>query len=78
MHATFTDDQLLFRDTARDILDNECTPAAVRAAARPAAVRPPSVRRPPVWRPIRPADQPGHRTSQRRHLRDCIFRPFIK
>ena len=32
MHATFTDDQLLFRDTARYILDNECTPAAVRAA----------------------------------------------
>lgn len=32
MHFAFTDDQLLFRDTVRAILENECPPAAVRAA----------------------------------------------
>ena len=32
MHFAFTDDQLLFRDTVRDILANECRPEDVRAA----------------------------------------------
>ena len=32
MHFAFTDDQILFRDTVRDILRNECAPDAVRAA----------------------------------------------
>ena len=32
MHFAFTEDQLLFRDTVRAILENECPPAAVRAA----------------------------------------------
>jgi alkylation response protein AidB-like acyl-CoA dehydrogenase len=32
MHFAFTEDQLLFRDTVRDLLTNECKPEAVRAA----------------------------------------------
>jgi alkylation response protein AidB-like acyl-CoA dehydrogenase len=32
MHFAFTDDQLLFRDTVRDFLANECPPARVREA----------------------------------------------
>jgi alkylation response protein AidB-like acyl-CoA dehydrogenase len=32
MHFAFTDDQMLFRDTVRDILTNECSPEAVRDA----------------------------------------------
>jgi alkylation response protein AidB-like acyl-CoA dehydrogenase len=32
MHFGFDDDQLAFRDAVRDLLDKECTPAAVRAA----------------------------------------------
>ena len=32
MHFAFTDDQLLFRDTVRDLLANECKPEAVRDA----------------------------------------------
>jgi alkylation response protein AidB-like acyl-CoA dehydrogenase len=32
MHFAFTDDQLLFRDTVRDFLTNECKPEQVRAA----------------------------------------------
>ena len=30
MHFAFTEDQLLFRDTVRDLLGNECKPASVR------------------------------------------------
>ena len=32
MDFSFTDDQLLFRDAVRDLLSNECSPEAVRAA----------------------------------------------
>ena len=32
MQFSFTEDQLLFRDTVRDFLANECRPEAVRAA----------------------------------------------
>ena len=32
MHFAFTDDQLLFRDTVRDLLANECKPEVVRDA----------------------------------------------
>ena len=32
MDFTFSDDQLLFRDAVRDLLTNECSPTAVRAA----------------------------------------------
>jgi alkylation response protein AidB-like acyl-CoA dehydrogenase len=32
MHFAFSEDQVLFRDTVRDFLANECKPAAVRAA----------------------------------------------
>lgn len=32
MHFAFSDDQLLFRDTVRAILEKECSPEAVRAA----------------------------------------------
>jgi alkylation response protein AidB-like acyl-CoA dehydrogenase len=32
MHLAFTEDQLLFRDTVRDFLANECRPEQVRAA----------------------------------------------
>jgi alkylation response protein AidB-like acyl-CoA dehydrogenase len=32
MHFAFSEDQLLFRDTVRSIFENECPPAAVRAA----------------------------------------------
>ena len=32
MHFGFDDEQLAFRDAVRDLLDKECTPAAVRAA----------------------------------------------
>jgi len=33
MRFSFTDEQEMFRDTVRDLLANECSPAAVRAAS---------------------------------------------
>ncbi|HEV8298505.1 MAG TPA: acyl-CoA dehydrogenase family protein [Acidimicrobiales bacterium] len=47
MQFAFTDDQVLFRDTVRDFLANECTPALVRAAWENADGRVPG-----LWRKL--------------------------
>ena len=62
MRFAFTDDQLLFRDTVRDLLRKECPPAAVRAAWVDDDGHVPDVWRALVWHAARWDIISRHRT----------------